>query len=75
MKIFFSSCTDMSIQIDAWVATADEGMILMAALANNYPEHSVIMRARVKDGRDTEHRYVGLAKDATGFILEIKDLK
>lgn len=74
MKVFFSSCTDLSIEVDAWVPNADQGMIVLTALANNYPEHSVIMRARIKDTPSQEHRYVGLAKDATGWLLEIKDM-
>jgi hypothetical protein len=63
MKVFFASLTDPSLEIDAWVPSVEQGGVLLAALAETYKEHAVIMRARLRKYQDYEERYIGSADD------------
>jgi hypothetical protein len=72
MKIFFASLTDPSIEVDAWVATKDEGVLLLRSLAEAHPMHSVIMRARLKKLHDLEERYIGASEECSSFLYRVK---
>lgn len=74
MKIFFASLTDIEIEVDAWVPTVEQGVILLEALRDRYTHHNVVMRARLKKYRDFEERYVGVGVNADGFINRVKEM-
>jgi len=59
MKIFFGSLTDMSLEVDAWVPTHEQGLTLLKALAETHKDHVAILRARYQRYRDYEERFVG----------------
>jgi hypothetical protein len=61
MKVFFASLTDLSLEVDAWVPTVEQGGVLLASLAETYKDHVVVMRARLKKYHDHEERYIGSA--------------
>ena len=76
MKIYFASLTDMNISIDAWVGDNVQGAHILTALAYSHPDHAVVMRGRVKLGRDYEKRFIGIAvsDEAKQFLNEVLHL-
>lgn len=71
MKVFFASLTDLTIEVDAWVPTSEQGLILLEALASHYREHQVVMRARMKKYQDYEERFIGPASGCEGFLHHV----
>lgn len=59
MKIFIGSLTDFSIEVDAWVPTHEQGLILLRALADYHKGHVLVMRARLQRFMNYEERYIG----------------
>jgi hypothetical protein len=59
MKVFFASLTDLSLEVDAWVPTVEQGYILLAALVDKYQDHSFVARARLQRYQNYEERYIG----------------
>lgn len=74
MKVFFASLTDLTVEVDAWVPSVEQGLILFTALAELYPDHAVVMRGRVKLYHDYEERYIGAAKECDGFLGRIASI-
>lgn len=74
MKIFFGSLTDLSIEVDAWVPTVEQGVILLEALKDRYTHHNVVMRARLRKYQDFEERFIGIGIDAGAFIKRVKEM-
>ena len=58
MKVYFASLTDPTIEVDAWVPTLEQGLLILKSLAQTYADHEIIMRARLKRFRDYEERTV-----------------
>lgn len=61
MKIFFASLTDLSLEVDAWVPTVEQGLTLIRALSELYKDHAAVFRARFKRFENYEERYIGPA--------------
>lgn len=74
MKIFFASLTDLSIEVDAWVPTVEQGVVLLDALRDRHIHHDVVMRARLRKYQDFEERFIGIGIDAVEFINRVKEM-
>lgn len=74
MKVFFASFTSPEIEVDAHVPTAEQGEMILRGLTAIYPDHAVIMRARVKRHQDLEERFLGAASDAAEFFARVLDM-
>jgi hypothetical protein len=74
MKIFFASLTDPTIEVDAWVPTHSQGLVLLHALNQLHVGHDVIMRARLKLYENYEERFVGrtFSRRFDEFISEVE---
>lgn len=75
MKVLFQPLLDFNkVTVDAWVPTVEQGVAVLSALANANPGLDVIMRARLKRGRDFEKRFIGLAQESGPFIERVKEM-
>lgn len=75
MKVFFQPLLDFDEEtVDAWVPTVEQGVVVLSALAAAHPGKDVIMRARLKAGREVEERYIGLTQESGPFIERVKEM-
>jgi hypothetical protein len=74
MKIYFASLEDLTKEVDAYVPTHEQGLILLKALARDFCGENVIARARLKRAQDYEERFIGTAgsPDYDYFIARVE---
>lgn len=73
MKVFFASFTDPSVEVDAYVNSYEQGILVLESLRRMYRSDSIMLRVRIKRGEMIERRWIGIGSKAGKFIEQLRE--